>query len=159
MPAGLKAYWARKRRGKSEAQKPAATPAVESEGPHPDAHGGEVPLPGPPQAQSQSAAQVQPAANREAHQPEGLHLGPDSAGGFGDPARDGQAGAHRSSVTGWPFELKIYGPDGYLLHHCSLYEFLQSTYHAEWTPDEFRFEELSIVVDGSPLLPRAQGHA
>jgi hypothetical protein len=59
----------------------------------------------------------------------------------------------------WPFALEIYGPDGYLLHKESLYEFLRRMYIPAWNPDEFRFEELDITVNGLPLLPRATGNA
>lgn len=55
--------------------------------------------------------------------------------------------------------LEIFGPDGYLLVRDSLYEFLRRTHVSEWTPDEFRFEELDITVNGQPLLPKAQGRA
>ena len=55
--------------------------------------------------------------------------------------------------------IEIFGPDGYLLHCESLYEFLRRMYVPTWNPDEFRFEELGIVVNGSPLFPKAQGHA
>lgn len=58
-----------------------------------------------------------------------------------------------------PFRLEIYGPDGYVLHRESLYEFLQRMYVPEFSPDEFRFEELEFILDGRPLLPRAQGNA
>lgn len=59
----------------------------------------------------------------------------------------------------WPFVLEVYGPDGYLLHHESLYEFLRRLYTPAWNPDEFRFEELDIIVNGQPLLPKAEGSA
>lgn len=55
--------------------------------------------------------------------------------------------------------LSIYGPDGDLLHHESLYEFLRRMYVPEWMPDEFRFEEMQILLNGAPLLPRSQGNA
>ena len=53
----------------------------------------------------------------------------------------------------------MYGPDGYLLHRESLYEFLRRLYVPAWQPDEFRFEELNITVNDQPLLPEAKGHA
>ena len=55
--------------------------------------------------------------------------------------------------------LEIYGPDGYLLVRDSLYDFLRRTYIPEWNPDEFRWEELDVMVNGRPLLPKAQGRA
>ena len=58
-----------------------------------------------------------------------------------------------------PFMLEIRGPKGDLLIFTSLYDFLKSMYVREWTPDEFHFEELHIVIDGAPLLPRSMGHA
>jgi hypothetical protein len=60
---------------------------------------------------------------------------------------------------GMPFVLEIRGPDGYLLTRESLYDHLRRTYVREWMPDEFRFDELEFFVDGSPVLPRAQGRA
>jgi hypothetical protein len=58
-----------------------------------------------------------------------------------------------------PFVLQIYGPDGDLLHHESLYEFLRRIYVPVWHADEFRFEEMEFVLNGAPLLPRSQGNA
>lgn len=55
--------------------------------------------------------------------------------------------------------LQIYGPDGDLLHHESLYEFLRRIYVPVWHADEFRFEEMEFVLNGAPLLPRSQGNA
>ena len=55
--------------------------------------------------------------------------------------------------------LSIYGPDGDLLHHESLYEFLRRMYVPMWNPDEFAFEELEIILNGRPLLPVPKGNA
>jgi hypothetical protein len=59
-----------------------------------------------------------------------------------------------------PFALEIYGPGGYLLHRESLYDFLCGLYHGNWPcPPEYLFEELDILVNGMPLLPRTRGRA
>jgi hypothetical protein len=53
----------------------------------------------------------------------------------------------------------VRGPDGDLLAFSSLYDFLERTYVREWTPDLYRFDELDITVNGTRLLPQAQGRA
>jgi len=53
----------------------------------------------------------------------------------------------------------VRGPDGCLLHCEALYEFLRRLYAPMYTPDEFRFEELEISLDGQLLLPRSLGNA
>lgn len=58
-----------------------------------------------------------------------------------------------------PFQMTVHGPCGDVLVHMSLYEFLRRMYRADWTPDEYQFEELRIEIDGAPLLPLAMGHA
>ena len=58
-----------------------------------------------------------------------------------------------------PFWIEVRGPGGDLLHREALYEFLQRLYAPMYTPDEFRFEELEIRLDGQPLLPVPKGNA
>ena len=48
---------------------------------------------------------------------------------------------------------------GEFLTSMPLYEFLKTLHTQTPAADEFRFEDLLIVIDGEELLPTACGHA
>ena len=185
MPAGLKAYWARKRRAKAKRRNPkrpsrpgrkiwhsgAQRKSEETQtvvaqnngkdrlgeiGGRMDASDG--PTTKSPQAQESAATQIESYPQSQANHAEGFHGLADSNGCECGAASDRQARASRQTLA-QPFMLEIRGPDGDILVFTSLYDFLRRMYVQEWTADEFRFEELQIEVNGAPLLPKSQGNA
>ena len=48
---------------------------------------------------------------------------------------------------------------GEVLHRMPLYEFLGALHTCTPAADEFKFDDLQILLDGEEILPSACGHA